>query len=454
MFSKNAIEVRQLSKCYHIYEHPRDRLKQFVVPRAQRLLRRQSRNYYREFWALKDVSFDVHKGETVGIVGRNGAGKSTLLQLICGTLNPSSGELSTRGTLAALLELGAGFNPAFTGRENVYLNGAILGLTVGEIDAKFEEIAAFAEIGDFLDQPVRVYSSGMYVRLAFAVQVCLDPDILVVDEALAVGDAYFVHRCFHRIREMKARGKTILFVSHDTASIKNLCDRAIWLDGGKLRMDGSPDEVTTQYLASLFNVKIESRKDGEDVAPGARSNSAPRLQLTAPEQIIPNVDRRLGERRCQILGLGLYADGGLQPIVEVSSGGSFLLRLSLINDSLAAGTPLVLGYALRSPRGEEIGGVNTAMEGIHIAAPEIGETMTTRTRISLPLLQRGSYALTVAIAVDDAGITLPEDRIENALVFTITETLPVVGLMRFPSEFSIETSDGVRMVEPADFASE
>ncbi|MDZ4098100.1 MAG: ABC transporter ATP-binding protein, partial [Methylophilaceae bacterium] len=190
-----AIKVENLSKCYQIYDNPRDRLKQFVAPRLQRLTWQTPKQYFREFWALKDVSFEVKKGETVGIIGRNGSGKSTLLQMICGTLNPTSGSIQTSGRSAALLELGSGFNPEFTGRENVYMNAAVLGLTQDEIDKRYDDIVAFADIGEFINQPVKTYSSGMVVRLAFAVQSQIDPDILIVDEALSVGDAKFQAKC-------------------------------------------------------------------------------------------------------------------------------------------------------------------------------------------------------------------------------------------------------------------
>ena len=200
MSSEIAIKVESLSKCYQIYNQPQDRLKQAIYPRLQRLMGKEPGSYAREFWALKDVSFEINKGEAVGIVGRNGAGKSTLLQLICGTLNPTSGSVEVKGTVAALLELGSGFNPEFTGRENVYLNASVLGLTQEKADEKFDEIAAFADIGDFLEQPAKTYSSGMLMRLAFAVNTCVDPDILIVDEALSVGDAPFQSKCDHDSR--------------------------------------------------------------------------------------------------------------------------------------------------------------------------------------------------------------------------------------------------------------
>ena len=193
MSSEIAIKVENLSKCYQIYDQPRDRLKQFLLPRLQRVVGLTPKQYYREFWALKDTSFDVKKGETVGIIGRNGSGKSTLLQMICGTLSPTTGSVATHGRIAALLELGSGFNPEFTGRENVYMNASVLGLTNDEIDARFDEIAAFADIGEFIEQPVKTYSSGMYSRLAFSIAINVDPEILIVDEALAVGEIGRAH---------------------------------------------------------------------------------------------------------------------------------------------------------------------------------------------------------------------------------------------------------------------
>ncbi|MBZ9792895.1 ABC transporter ATP-binding protein [Rhizobium sp. 3T7] len=260
MSSDIAIKVENLSKCYQIYDHPRDRLRQFISPRLQRLVGREARQYFNEFWALKDVSLEVKRGETVGIIGRNGSGKSTLLQLICGTLNPTSGSVQASGRISALLELGSGFNPEFTGRENVYMNAAVLGLSQDEIDSRFDQIAAFADIGHFLDQPVKNYSSGMGVRLAFAVQAMIDPDIFVVDEALAVGDEKFQRKCFARLDELKQSGTSILFVSHSAASIIELCDRALVLDGGIRVMYSRPQEAIRAYQKMIYAPSAEYQK--------------------------------------------------------------------------------------------------------------------------------------------------------------------------------------------------
>ena len=247
-----AICVKNLSKCYQIYKQPQDRLKQSILPRLQRLVGKQSKQYFSEFWALKDVSFEIKKGETVGIIGRNGSGKSTLLQMICGTLNPTGGSIQTNGRIAALLELGSGFNPEYTGLENVYMNAAVLGLSNKEIDARLDDIVAFAEIGKFIEHPVKTYSSGMVVRLAFAVAINVEPDILIVDEALSVGDELFQRKCFSRIETIKRGGATILFVSHSGSTIVELCDRAILLDSGQKLAVSNPKQIVGYYQKLLY----------------------------------------------------------------------------------------------------------------------------------------------------------------------------------------------------------
>ncbi|MEO6543522.1 MAG: ABC transporter ATP-binding protein [Nitrospiraceae bacterium] len=257
-----AIKVSNLSKCYHIYDKPSDRLKQFIVPKLCRAIpalrssfptpHLQLPTYYRDFWALKDVSFEIKKGEAVGIIGRNGSGKSTLLQMICGTVNSTSGNVQIRGRIAALLELGSGFNPEFTGCENVYMNAAVLGLSKEEIDSRFDEIKAFADIGNFIDQPLKTYSSGMVVRLAFAVAINVAPDILIIDEALSVGDELFQQKCFSRIKTIRASGATILFVSHSGAQIVEICDHAVLLDAGELLAVGMPKKIVGRYQKLLY----------------------------------------------------------------------------------------------------------------------------------------------------------------------------------------------------------
>ena len=251
MSSEIAISVNGISKCYELYDSPQGRLKQFILPKINRLIGGDCPKYYREFWALKDIEFEVKKGESVGILGRNGSGKSTLLQIITGILSPTSGTISTNGRIAALLELGSGFNTEFTGRENVYLNGSLLGFSKEQIDQKFDRIAAFADIGQHIDQPVKTYSSGMLVRLAFAVQVQTEPDILIVDEALAVGDALFQKRCFQRIEKLLSDGVTLIFVSHDQESVRTLTHKALLLRNGKSVAWGISSDVVLEYRRQL-----------------------------------------------------------------------------------------------------------------------------------------------------------------------------------------------------------
>ena len=258
-----AISIKQVGKAYRIWDTPLDRLHAPLMETMAGLLpakaalaqslRSKAESKYHDFWALKDVDFEVRKGESIGIIGRNGSGKSTLLQIIAGTLQPTTGSVTVNGRVAALLELGSGFNPEFTGRENVYLNGAVLGLSRADVDNRFESIPAFADIGDFIDQPVKTYSSGMLMRLAFAVQVQVEPDILIVDEAIAVGDILFQKRCFEKMQEMRTRGTTILLVSHELESVRTITERALLLKGGNLRAIGSSAEIILEYRRQMHD---------------------------------------------------------------------------------------------------------------------------------------------------------------------------------------------------------
>lgn len=297
MSSDVTIKVDNLSKCYSVYAQPADRLKQFLLPKLGRMVKRTTKHYFSEFWALKNVSFEIMRGETIGIVGRNGGGKSTLLQMICGTLTPTQGTVVTNGRIAALLELGSGFNPEYTGRENVYLNGSLMGLKREEIEQRFNDIVAFADIGDFIDQPVKTYSSGMVVRLAFSVSVNVEPQILVVDEALAVGDELFQRKCFSRIAELKEKGTTILFVSHSAGAVVELCDRALLLDGGELLWQGKPRVAVINYQKLLYapeDKRAQIREQIKQMAQAhqdiplsvdAEDDRSAELELVAQEQI-------------------------------------------------------------------------------------------------------------------------------------------------------------------------
>lgn len=270
-----AIRITNISKCYEIYDTPRERLKQFIMPRVRRIAGKADKQYFREFWALKDVSFEIKKGETVGIIGRNGSGKSTLLKIICGTLTPTGGSIQTNGRIAALLELGSGFNPEFTGRENVRMSCALLGLSPEETDARFDEIAAFADIGDFIEQPVKTYSSGMFVRLAFAVNVVSEPDIMIVDEALSVGDMNFRAKCMTALARIQESGATVLFVSHDVGAVKSLCSRGVYLEHGMVKTIGKASDVAELYIR---NMREEMNKETQQ-----SSRHVPVDRMTVPK---------------------------------------------------------------------------------------------------------------------------------------------------------------------------
>jgi len=355
-----AICVNNLSKCYHIYDSPRNRLKQFLLPRIQRVSGGVPKQYFQEFWALKDISFEVKKGESVGIVGRNGSGKSTLLQIITGTLSPTDGRVETRGSIAALLELGSGYSPDFTGRENVYLNGSLLGFTRLQIDDKFDAIAAFADIGQYLDQPVRTYSSGMLVRLAFAVQVQVDPDILIIDEALAVGDALFQKRCFQRIEKLVSDGTTLLFVSHDQESVRTLTNRAILLNRGKCSAWGLSSDVVLEYRRQLHDE--ESTYFSSLVKEiGSRASGSHRNLSGSEAEAVRTGTPDLNKTRQQRLSFGdgqvrivkvQTLDGESKPCSVYYPGDT--LRIRVVCEAQESATKLNIAVRLRNKEGVKI----------------------------------------------------------------------------------------------------
>lgn len=424
MSSEVAIHVEQLSKRYHVYEKPAHRLLQMLFGRRKQ--------YFKVFPVLDDVNFEIKKGETVGIIGRNGSGKSTLLQMICGTLNPSSGRIATHGRIAALLELGSGFNPEFTGRENIYLNGALLGLSAPEIDQRYAAIEAFAEIGEYIDQPVKSYSSGMYVRLAFAIQANIDPDILIVDEALAVGDAFFVHRCMDRLHQLQERGTSILLVTHDSMLVKRFCDRAIWLDQGRVRSIGASNEVVDDYLAWLFQMPVAIPETVLESALCSPSNN--------DEEHIANIDRRLGDQRCQIIGARLY-DNNRTPTDEVQGDSDVILRFTVVNTSLTPDNSLIFGYIVRNFRGEEIAATNTRLECMVAERfTSVGERITIEARIHIPLLHPGHYSISVGASYEqDGGLQLIlADRIINSIIFSVSCHKKISTMTCFDTQFSIQ----------------
>lgn len=364
------IRVENVSKCYHVYDRPQERLKQALVPR--RLVhwfgRDPGQPFYREFWALRNVSFEVRPGEAFGLIGRNGAGKSTLLQIIAGTLTPTSGEVRVRGKVAALLELGSGFSPDFTGRENVRLNGALLGLTPREIEERFDEIAAFADIGDFIDQPVKTYSSGMLMRLAFAVQTAVRPQILIVDEALAVGDVFFQAKCMARLRELLDGGVSLLFVSHDTATVRQLCDRAIFLANGAVMAAGTAGEVTDRYLRLELedrNRAAASKNDeatGLSATPRVANGPPPRgvcetASLDAPDFMAGHdvfaqraQFNRVGNKAGELVNVQMLRDGALANLFDYDEQ----LVLRVVARFLRPMSNVNVAFKLRTPQGVDV----------------------------------------------------------------------------------------------------
>lgn len=401
------IQVVGLSKCFSIYDRPRDRLKQMFMPGIQRLTGQKQGQYHREFWALSDVNFEVGKGQTVGIIGQNGSGKSTLLQIITGTMTPTRGEVKTQGRIAALLELGSGFNPDFTGRENVYLNGSLLGLTHAQIDEKFDYIAAFAEIGEHLDQPVKTYSSGMMLRLAFAVQVAVETELLIIDEALAVGDARFQMKCFKRLEELKARGTTILFVSHATELVRSFCDFGLVLDKGKAIFWGDAKTATVKYLASMFPDQTQSNGSLDTVKTSS---------LDQP--VIDDIDGCLtispDQSSVHTFGVGGAALDwlkiyGLEPPNMIIGGRDIRVRcqfswdIDVIQNLIASDeyqNNITLGITIADKKGAYIFGCNGFDSKLPIDCLQTGISVV-EFQIAMPYLLEGDYFLAVAIALGD-----------------------------------------------------
>jgi lipopolysaccharide transport system ATP-binding protein len=411
MSSEFAIEASQLGKCYSLYEHEGDRLKQLLWGRWLR----PGKPYYREFWALKEVSFAIAPGEVVGIVGRNGAGKSTLLQMVCGTLQPSSGELQVRGRVAALLELGAGFNPDFTGLENIYMNAAILGLSRTQVDERLGGILTFADIGDFIRQPVKTYSSGMFMRLAFAVATSVEPDILVIDEALSVGDGAFARKSFDRIMTLKDAGKTILFCSHSMYQVEALCSRALWIENGALRMMGSAAEVTNAYQTSLN-------------ASNPGSITAPSKGLGAPAGgVLPSAPQG-GGRINRIVG-GAHGMSGRE--LDLVSGETDLqITLDFSIDPALPVPSVAFGFS--DANNLTVASVLSSNDGAKLTIDDNGHGRAQVLFPRLPLL-KGRYTVT-GFLLCEIGLH-PYEQVERSLVLNVTQKGLEQGLVTMPHEW-------------------
>lgn len=429
-----AVQFQNVSKSYSIYAAPRDRLKELATF--------GSRKYHSDFWALKDVSFEIERGETFCVIGENGSGKSTLLQLCAGILQPSHGTVATHGRIAALLELGSGFNPEFSGRDNVYLNGAILGLSTPEMEQRFPAIEAFAEIGAFIDQPVKTYSSGMSVRLAFSVAIHVDPEILLVDEALAVGDVYFRQRCMRKVHELRQRGVTILFVSHATGDVKALGDRALWLDKGKVKALGTTDTVVHKYLAAM------SEKDNiyQEGTVTAQRN----IDKHAPEEIvegIPNIDQRFGNEKAEIIGIAVTAQDGTQ-LTTLSPNSTAVVRISA--RAKADLNHPNIGFMLRNHLGQDFAGTNTAREGARLPALREGDICTVDFYLDIPALYASTFSFSPAIADGPLEDYTMCDWIDNAVVLQMDRSPePIYGQFHFPCRVEVNAKIGTNTSQAA-----
>jgi ABC-type polysaccharide/polyol phosphate transport system ATPase subunit len=427
-----SVEFSNVSKSYPVYAAPRDRLKELATFNRRR--------FHADFWALRDVSFEVHRGETFCVIGENGSGKSTLLQICAGVLQPTSGSASVQGRVAALLELGSGFNPEFSGRDNVYLNGAILGLSSREIDQRFSEIESFAEIGDFIDQPVKTYSSGMVVRLAFSVAIHVDPEVLLVDEALAVGDVYFRQRCMRKVHELRAKGVTILFVSHATGDIKALGDRAVWLENGRVKSIGKTDLVVSQYLAAM------AEKDSRYLAHDALAHPEHR---SGPEEIvdhIPNIDHRFGDGRAELLGIAVF-NSASHRIHSLQPNSTIVVRISF--RALANLDRPIAGFMFRNHLGVDFAGTNTAREGHPLPPMAAGDLCTVDFYLDLPVLYASSFSFSPAIADGTIEHYAICDWIDNAIALQMESSDgPIYGQFHFPCRVEVNAKLGTGVPVP------
>ncbi len=450
-----AVSVRGLGKSYQIYDRPSDRLKQFVMPRLQRMGGTQVRQYFRDFWALRDISFEIPRGSTVGIVGRNGSGKSTLLQIICGTLSPTLGTVETNGRIAALLELGSGFNPEFSGRDNVYMNALLLGLDRETVDQRFDSIAAFADVGEHLEQPVKTYSSGMFLRLAFAVIAHVDADILVVDEALAVGDAVFTQKCMRFIRRFQEKG-TLLFVSHDPSAVQNLCRTALWLNRGILMLQGGSREVSQAYLKhslqelygdgvalkSVEKAQAEAlqsptmetqpaRADGDPAASSVPHEAAgtPALDYRASFSAAENIAESPGFSTggAELLSASMTAVGGASA-TALEGGETVCIRVrARANEVLDAP---ILGFVVKDRLGQDLFGENTLPFTAGKSLPvQPGQEIVAEFVFRLPMLPNGQYSVTASIADGTLHDHVQHHYLHDALVLTVSSATIRWGLV-------------------------
>jgi lipopolysaccharide transport system ATP-binding protein len=428
MDNEIAISLNSVSKCFKQYAKPVDRLKEILLP---------GKTGGNEFWALKDINLEVSRGETLGVIGQNGSGKSTLLQIIAGTLTPTTGNIQVKGRVSALLELGSGFNPEFTGRQNVFFNGQLLGLSREEIEKRFDDIASFADIGNFLDQPVKTYSSGMFVRLAFAVAINVEPEVLIVDEALSVGDGVFVHRCMAKIRDFQDAGGTILFVSHDTSAIARLCSKVIWINSGSLLTQGEPDQISKKYQAWLYErINAYQKKEIEgDNPPKDKKINLPTLMrqslnpFTDKEYLSFKKAERFGTGRGEIIEFEIL-DSENQPTRFIYPGDLVKIRVKALSHDVI--TKPIIGILVFDRLRTAITGFNTHQFKQKMSKLMPDESLSVEFTFTWPEIKGDNYALEVAIAdgVQESHETL--DWLQSLLSVSsgMTDLSNAFGLLR------------------------
>lgn len=444
-----AISIQDIKKCFYVYNNPHDRLKQFVFPKLNQVFGREPSKYYKEFWALNGISFEVNKGETVGLIGKNGSGKSTLLQIICGTLTPTSGSIETRGRIAALLELGSGFNPEFTGLENIYLNAAILGLSKEETERKLDAIAAFADIGDFIRQPVKTYSSGMVVRLAFAVQAQVDPDILIVDEALAVGDAKFQAKCFDRLRQLKDNGTSILLVTHSGEQIVTHCDRAVLLSSGQKLYQGAPKVAVNKYMDILFGKSLPSAQSEESTTSIERKID---FKLNANETLSFESDKfkdksnynkneyRWGDKAAAWLDYQVYAGDRLNS-TTIYSGEKIKIRCSILFNRDVHNP--IIGFAIKTKEGLTVYNTNShLLNNEDTIKHGVAGSYSIVEFEFLNKLGAGDYFISLGIASMINNEVIPHDRRYDVIHFLVPTVDSFSGLADLDLTFDIKSLFG------------
>lgn len=419
----SVIEIKNISKIYNLYNKPSDRLK-------EALFARQSR--HTEFAALNDVSFNVNKGEILGIIGKNGSGKSTILKIITSVLTPTSGECIVKGKIAALLELGAGFNMEYTGIENIYLNGQMIGFSKEEMDKKLQDIIDFADIGEHIYQPVKTYSSGMFARLAFSVAISVDPDILIVDEALSVGDVFFQNKCYRRFEEFRERGKTILFVTHDMGSVIRYCNRCVLLNAGKKVAEGKPQEMVDLYKRIMVGQWNENEESSEKVS-SIQSSNVKNDQLWK-DQISTNPDIEVyGDGRADIIDFGIFSDtGDIGNNVYKGDYYSVKMKVRINEDNLNP----IFAFKLRDIKGTELTGTNTMLEGIDTSQCKKGDIVTITFR-QKQYLQPGQYLVSLGCTAFEGDQFVVYCRNYNCCVLGVVAQKGTIGIFDSESEVSV-----------------